>query len=110
VNTLVLALLEIAVRIGRWLVKRLARWARAHLVGYMRGRIEDFKRRLKRADDNDWERREAWLKGRISRWTAAMKWIEKRSATEAKKLAHTVCALPEFGELPEQAACERFIP
>lgn len=104
-NTLVTALLDLAVRIGRWLVRRLAKWAVSHVVGYMLGKVEDFKRRLARAKI---PRRKTWLRGRIARWTKAADWIERNALAKLEDAAHEVCRLPVFRKLPEVASCERF--
>lgn len=103
-NPLVTALLDLAVRIGRWLVKRLAKWAISHVVGYMKGKVEDFRRRLARAKA---VRRRKWLRGRIARWTKAADWIERNALARLGDAAHEVCKLPVFRKLPEVASCER---
>jgi hypothetical protein len=105
-TTLAKGLIDIAIRIGKWLVRRLAKWLKVHVVGYMRGKIEDFRRRLARAKT---DRRRAWLKGRISRWTKAANWLDKQSGVFFNKEAAEVCKLPAFAKLPEVAKCERLV-
>lgn len=99
-------LLNLARRIGRWIIERLARMAVIHLIGYMRGKLDDFGRRLGNAKT---DRRRTWLRGRIRRWLAAVKWLEEKSA------GLTGCALAEFSALAEGDAkgiplvCERLV-
>ena len=103
-TTLAASLLDLAVRIGRWLVKRLAKWAISHVVGYMKGKVEDFRRRIARAKT---VRRRKWLRGRIARWTKAADWIERNAMAKLEDAAHEVCKLPAFRKLPEVASCEK---
>lgn len=71
-----MGLIAWAKKIGRWLLQHLAAHGLDLLRGYMNGKIGDFKRRLARAKT---DRRKAWLRGRIRRWTAALRWLtEKR--------------------------------
>lgn len=105
-TTLVAGLIDLAVRIGKWLVKQLARWAKAHVVGYMMGKVEDFKRRIMRAKTS---RRRKWLRGRVSRWTKAIAWINEQSGVFFRDAAKDACKLPAFAKLPEVARCERLV-
>lgn len=99
-------LLDIAVRIGKWLIRRLGKWLRQRVIGYMLGKVDDFKRRLARAKT---ARRKRWLRGRIDRWTRAVRWIERQLHTVLHDAAKSVCKLPEFKRLPEVARCERLV-
>jgi hypothetical protein len=105
-TTLVKGLLDIAVRIGKWLVRRLAKWVKVHVVGYMKGKIEDFKRRKARAKTH---RRIMWLAGRIARWEKAMRWLDRQSGVFFRDAAKEACKLPAFAKLPEVARCERLV-
>lgn len=105
-TTIAAGLLDIAIRIGKWLVRRLAKWVKGHVVGYMLGKVDDFKRRLARAKT---DRRRKWLKGRISRWLKAARWLEERSGVFVHDAAAEVCKLPAFAKLPEVAKCERLV-
>ncbi len=105
-NTWVTALIDIAVRIGKWLVKRIAYWARDHVVGYMKGKIEDFKRRRANAKS---ARRKRWLSGRITRWTRAAQWIQMAALQHLAHEAQRVCELDDFKRLPNVARCERLV-
>ncbi len=71
------ALLRFARRIGRWIIEHLARRGAVMLRGYMGGKIDDFRRRLKSAQT---ERRRIWLRGRIRRWSAVLRWLEANTA------------------------------
>lgn len=103
-TTLAAALVDIAIRIGRWLLQRLARWAISHVIGYMRGKIEDFKRRRANPKIADWRRE--FLAGRIQRWTKAVRWIERHSLAFLNEQSRNLCKLPEVRKLPLRAACE----
>jgi hypothetical protein len=102
-STLVLALIDLAVQLGRWILERLAKRGFSKLIGYMDGKIDDFARRLARARTN---RRKRWLRGRIDRWTRAMAWLEANSSKAAKRTIDEVCKLPEVQRLPLKSACE----
>jgi hypothetical protein len=106
VNSIVKGLIDIAVRIGKWVVRRLAKWMKTHVVGYMKGKVEDFKRRKALAKT---PRRIAWLAGRISRWTAAVRWLDRQSGVFFRDAAKEACKLPAFSKLPEVARCERLV-
>lgn len=103
-STLVTALIELAVRIGRWVLERLAKRGFGRLIGYMEGKVDDFERRLARSKS---ARRKRWLRGRIDRWTCAVAWLEAHSSKVAGKVVREVCRLPEVQKLPLKAACER---
>lgn len=105
-TTLVSGLIDIAIRLGRWVVRRLARWAVDHVVGYMLGKIDDFQRRLAKAKT---ERRKKWLRGRVRRWTRAAAWIQSRALEKLKDAAGEACKLPAFAKLPEVARCEKLV-
>lgn len=105
-NTLVAGLIDIAIRLGRWIVRRLAKWALSHVVGYMLGKVDDMKRRIARAKT---DRRRKWLRGRVARWTKAAKWIEANALKKLGEAAKEACKLPAFAKLPEVARCERMV-
>jgi hypothetical protein len=104
-NTLVLALLDLAVRITRWIVRRLARWALKRVVGWMRKRIKSFYEQLAVART---ERRQRWLRGRIERWTKASVWVELHATKALGEAAREVCDLKAFRKLPDYASCEKW--
>jgi len=68
-------LLNLARKIGRWIIDHLAAHGIDMLVGYMNGKIGDFRRRLAKAKT---DRRKAWLTGRIARWARAMNWLKSK--------------------------------
>jgi hypothetical protein len=105
-NPLVTALLDLAVRIGKAIARRLARWTVRRVVAWMRERIEVFRDRLGEATR---ERRKLWLRGRINRWTQAANWIEARALKALGEAARQVCKLPAFRNLPQWAACEKAV-
>lgn len=105
-NPLVTALLDLAVRITRWIVRNLARWSLKRVVTWMRRRVAAFKRRLSLAKS---PRRARWLRGRIARWTAAALWIEERALEALGDAAREVCKLPAFRKLPDYARCEKVL-
>lgn len=78
-------LIELAKRIGRWLIEHLAMHGLQMLLGYMNGKIGDFRRRIVRIQkftkkpSNRTARRIRWLEGRIARWTNAMSWLKKNA-------------------------------
>lgn len=73
IHALLPELLKILKAIGRWLVERI-RDLGHYIIGYMRGKIGDFWRRMLRARAPG---RKRWLSARIRRWTRAVVWIEK---------------------------------
>lgn len=105
-STLVTALIELAARIAKAIVRRLARWTVKRVVVWMRGRVEVFRERLAEADN---ERRRMWLRGRINRWTQAANWIEARALQTLREAAREACKLPAFRKLPEWASCEKAV-
>jgi hypothetical protein len=108
-NTLVSALIDIAVRIGKAIVRRLAKWALDRVVGWMWRKIAGFKRGWLAARIEDNKRRMRWLAGRISRWSKAAEWVEKRALKTLREAAQEACKLPAFAKLPEVARCERMV-
>lgn len=80
-------LIRIATALGRWILRRVSRRGIERVLGYMDGKIEDFKRRLRRARA-DWRIR--WLRGRIKRWQLAMRWLERRRRQITKTIVDAV--------------------
>jgi hypothetical protein len=107
VSTIVTLLIDLAVRLGRFILERLARHGYKRLLSYMRRRIKVFRGRLERART---VHREVWLRGRIERWTNAIKWLEQNAAKVAAEAVHTICELDEVKRLPLHAACEKYKP
>lgn len=106
-STLALALIELATRITKWIVRNLARWALRKVVTWMRRKVRTFKDRWQAAYLEDNTRRMKWLAGRSARWTKAADWLEANALQQLREAAKHVCTLPAFGELPEYASCER---
>jgi hypothetical protein len=105
-TTLVSALIDIAVRIGKVIVRRLAKWTLTRLTKWMRGRVRVFQGRLLMAKT---DRRRAWLAGRIHRWLDAIFWLERNAIEALGKAAKKACSLAAFRKLPEVAKCEKFV-
>jgi hypothetical protein len=98
-------LVDIATKIGRWILGVVVRRGALFLRDYMAERVLVFRARLAKAKTT---RRQQWLKGRIARWTAAAKWLSAKAGQLAR------CATSEFDELlkrnrglPLTAQCER---
>jgi hypothetical protein len=94
-------LLNLARRIGSWILRHLAAHGIDMLLGYLNGKIGDFRRRLARAKT---ERRKAWLTGRIRRWCAAMSWLQRKR----EQLIGTV--MTEYSELADHAEKKLGLP
>ena len=71
-SAIINGLINIARRIGRWILRKLLEIGGDWLCGYMAGKIGDMRRRLARAKT---ERRKRWLRGRIRRWDKALGWL-----------------------------------
>lgn len=65
-------LLNLARKIGRWVLEHLLSRGLSMLLGYMGGKVGEFERRFARART---PRRKAWLRGRIRRWRTAIAWL-----------------------------------
>ena len=104
-NPLVSALLDLAVRVTRWIVRRLARWALKRVVTWMRKRIKGFYDQLAVART---KRRQRWLRGRIDRWTDASVWVELHASKALGEAAREACKLDAFRKLPDYASCEKW--
>lgn len=102
-NPIVKGLINLAIRIGRWLLDLAARRGGAFLRGYIEERVGVFKKRLARANT---ARRKEWLSGRIARWTAAARWLKAKAAQLDDAAIKAVCSLPQVKALPLSAACE----
>lgn len=99
---IIAGLIRFARAIGRWLLRFILRHGGSRLIGYMLGKVDDFKRRLGRAKT---ARRRTWLRGRIRRWQRAVTWLQSRwqqLVTDMVKEADDMAA-----ELPMVAAAER---
>jgi hypothetical protein len=83
-NALIVSLVTIALRIGRWLVQRLSARGATWMQHYMEGKVEDFGRRLARAKMK-W--RIQFLKGRIARWNRAIAWLKANAKRVTKQVA-----------------------
>lgn len=75
-------LINLAKKIGRWIAEHMAEHGVLMLIGYMNGKIGDFKRRIARIKKFTKKigkaaaRRIAWLEFRIRNWTAAVAWLK----------------------------------
>jgi hypothetical protein len=106
--TIAKRLLLLARRIGRWILERLSRRGVTMLIGYMSGKVDDFRRRLAAAKKRGNARRVGWLTGRISRWSAAVRFLVRHQQEildsvirEAEALASR---LPLVSDLEREAA------
>jgi hypothetical protein len=106
-NPLVSALLDLAVRITKWIVRRLAQWSLKRVVTWMRTKVRTFKGRWDAARIERNEKRMGWLEGRIERWTRAANWIEENAMKALGTAARDVCKLKAFRKLPDYASCEK---
>jgi hypothetical protein len=98
------ALIRIARAIGRWIVEHLLEHGREMLIGYMVGKVGDFRRRLARAKR---PRRKTWLTGRIRRWNAAIAWLRKNAAEVTRDAVKSACASSAaLRGLPVVSPCE----
>jgi hypothetical protein len=75
---------RILIRIGRWVLDELIDEGVDRLVSYMRKRVKVFRWRLRNRARAEW--RISFLRGKISRWNAAIRWLQRR----AKQLAGKV--------------------
>lgn len=117
-NPLVRGLINLAVRIGRWLLDVASRRGGKWLSEYLEERANSvLKRRLTATLEryakarNDLSRRRInrrieWLRGRIRRWLSAADWLRAQAADLDDKAIAAVCALPQVKALPLSAACE----
>ena len=97
------ALIKLAVGLGRWLLEHAARKGLSRLVGYMDGKADDFARRLARAKT---PRRKHWLRGRISRWRAAVNWLIANGPSLGADALTAICATKQAQRLPMVARGE----
>ena len=88
-------LLNLARRIGSWILRHLAAHGIDMLLGYMNGKICDFRRRLARAKT---DRRKTWLAGRIRRWSRAMLWLKKKRVQLISTVMTEYSALADHAE------------
>jgi hypothetical protein len=103
---IVTALIDLAARVAKAIVRRLAKWTLTRLVRWMRKKVRDFKDRWNRARIEGDERRMRWNLGRSERWTKAADWLEENALEKLRDAAERVCRLPAFQKLPEVARCE----
>jgi hypothetical protein len=106
-SALALALIDLAVRITKWIVRNVARWTLRRVVAWMHKRVGVFQARWRDAYLQGNQRRQDWLAGRISRWLKAAEWLQENALEKLRETAQKVCTLPAFGKLPEYASCER---
>ena len=68
------AFIRLLWRVGKWLLRLIARHGAKRLAAYMRVRIDVFADKRKRART---KRRRRWLDGRIHRWRYAVAFLEQ---------------------------------
>lgn len=100
--TIIAALIRFARKIGRWILRKLLEIGGRYLCGYMAGKIDDFRRRLQRAKT---ESRKKRLRGRIRRWSAALKWLALNRINVEDDIVRE--ADDAAGTIPMVAAAER---
>lgn len=105
-TTLVALVIDLAIQIGKAIVRRLAKWTLKRLVTWMRKRVGIFKDRWNHARIEGNQRRMRWLMGRIERWTHAADWLEQNAMETLREAAREACELDAFRRLPERASCE----
>lgn len=103
-TTIVKGLIRCARAIGRWLLRRIIARGIDLVIGYMDGKIEDFKRRRKRKRTDAGKR---WLAGRIRRWTRALRWLSDKRQQITRRIVETVDR-EAGGRLADVADGERF--
>lgn len=102
-TTLARGLIRIARALGRWILRRLILRGVDLVLGYIDGKIEDFKRRRRRARS---DRRRRWLAGRVRRWRAAFRWLAGQRRRITRRLVETVDR--GVSQLAEVANDERY--
>lgn len=104
---IILGLIEIARSIGRWVVEKLSYRAAQWVIHYMEGRVEVFQQRFARART---KHRQSWLRGRISRWMAAIVWLRSHVAALSKAAVRVYCKGTDkaLRKIPLVAKCERY--
>ncbi len=99
-KTIIAALVRFARRIGKRLIRLLVRLGAKLLRNFIEGKIVDFREQLTTAREGKARR----LKRRITRWSAALKFLTKYEP-DADKVATEVDAL--VASLPMISAAER---
>lgn len=101
-NAIITGLINLARRIGRWLLRKLLEIGGEWLCGYMAGKLGDFRRRLAKAKT---ERRKRWLRGRIRRWSKALTWLTENRGDYGLDIVEAADAAA--GKIPMVAKAER---
>lgn len=97
-------LIRYARAIGRWILRRIVQRGVDLVLGYLDGKIDDFKRRRGRARR---DRRRKWLAGRIRRWSAAYRWLARHRRSITRRVVELVDQ--EVGtRIPQVANDERY--
>ncbi len=102
--SILVALIRIARAIGRWVLRMAAKHGGSALLGYMVGKVDDFRRRLDRSKA---DRRREWLRGRIARWTAAIRWLRANGSRLADNVIKAADDAAAKASLPMVAEAER---
>lgn len=72
-SDLISAFLRMARAVGRWIFDHIIRRSIVALQGYMAGKVDDFRRRLRAARSHS---RQVWLRGRIRRWSYVLRLLD----------------------------------
>ena len=102
--SILVALLRIARAIGRWVLRMAAKHGGSLLLGYMVGKVDDFRRRRERAKT---PRRIEWLSGRISRWSSAIRWLRAHGSDLAEDVIKMADDAAAKASVPMVAEAER---
>lgn len=79
---------KVAERIGTWLIHRVAEEeVLAHLIGYVRFKIEDFERRCDRTRNR---KRLDYYRRRIGHWRRALRWLGSIDPEHSQELGRRV--------------------
>ena len=76
-SSILVELVKVVAKAGRWLIRRLVKWGIRKLIGFVEARIDTFRRRLGRARS---KRRKRWFRWRISWRVKLLVWLKKRRA------------------------------
>lgn len=104
------ALIDLARRIGRWVLNRVIAAGARRIGEYMIERAESvFARRLYRAMQRGDKRRIRWLRGRIERWRRWGTWLIQRSIDVADCVTKEADSLvAKAAKVPVVANCEKY--
>lgn len=99
-------LLNLLKRIGRWIAEHIAEHGVLMLIGYMNGKVGDFRRRISRIEKftkklgKAAKRRIAWLQFRIKNWTSAIAWLKANAKSLTQTAIKTALRDGEVAQCP----------